>query len=115
MKTLKLKTVISNLNLEIVSGNNISQTKVEGAYVSDLLSDVMGNAKRNDIWISMQSHINIVAVASLRELSAIIITGKSKADDKTIKKAEEEGVVILKSSKPTFETSGELYDLLKEE
>ena len=113
MKTLKLESVVSNLNLELISGNELSEKIVEGAYVSDLLSDVMGNAKRNDIWLSMQSHTNIIAVASLREISAIVITGKSKVEEKTIQKAKEESVVILKSHKPTFETAGEIYEILK--
>lgn len=114
MKTVQLKSVISELNLKVITGDKYSERDVSGAYVSDLLSDVIGNAKRNDIWISMQSHINVVAVASLRELAAIIITGKGTVDDKTIEKAKEEEVIILKASEPTFETTGELYEILKE-
>ena len=68
---MKIDEIIKKLNLKPI--NDVNNTEVSGAYVSYLLSDVMGRAKEGQIWITLQTHINVVAIASLKELSAIII------------------------------------------
>lgn len=86
-------------------------TNVVDGYSCDLLSWVMANGKKNGIWITVQTHTNIVAVASLLELAGIIIPNSIPIDPKTLQKAEEEGVAILSSDMNTFELSGVLYQL----
>lgn len=87
--------------------------EVGGCYVSDLLSDVLANSKEGDLWITHQSHPNVIAVASVRGLSGVIITGNRDIEPETIRKAETEQVTIITSSNPTFEIAGEVYNLLK--
>ncbi len=69
--------------------------KPAGGYASDLLSCVMAGARKNAIWVTLQSHVNIVAVAALLELAAVIITEGVAPDADTLAKAQEEGVVLL--------------------
>ena len=80
-------------------------------YTSDLLSCVMANAAHQGIWVTLQAHANIVAVAALLELCAVIITEGAMPDAATIRKAEEEGIVLLSTPKPSFSVVGRLWEL----
>ncbi len=83
--------------------------EVTGGYVSDLLSDVMGNACAGSVWITIQAHQNTVAVAVLAELAAIILSNGVMPDTHTIQKAEDKGIPIYSSPKSTFTLAGELF------
>lgn len=109
-----LNNLKERLNYKCLSGKAWLGRTADGAYVSDLLSDVMGKAQPGMLWITSQVHKNIVAVASLKELSAIIVVNERKVDSEVLEQAEAEEVVILASGKPAFETAGELYRYLKE-
>jgi DRTGG domain. len=108
-----LKQLIEALNFECLSGKTLLDKIPQSAYASDLLSDVMGKAQAGMLWVTSQVHKNIVAVASLKELSAIIVVNERKVDPEVIEHAESEGVVILASGMPAFETAGMLYERLK--
>ena len=110
---MTVEQVARSLGLNVRSGASKLDRKVSGAYVSDLLSDVMGNAKEGDIWITLQVHQNVVAVATLLNLSAVIISRGAEPDEATIAKAEQEGVPFLTSPEPTFEVAGRLYQLIQ--
>jgi len=97
---LKVKTAASALDQEITSG-----------YASDLLSDVMANTREGVIWVTLQTHQNIVAVASLKELSGIVIVNQRQPEQETVQKAEAEGVPLLLTDMPAFEVIGKLYQL----
>ena len=70
---MKVKDVVEALNLKVLSGAQGLDKDVEGCYVSDLLSDVMGNAEMGNIWVTLQTHKNVMAIASLKELAAVIL------------------------------------------
>ncbi len=82
-----------------------------GGHASDLLSDVIGNSREGDIWITLQVHVNVVAVASMKELSGIILVNGREPDGDTIEKAEAEGIPVMVSGLPAFELVGRLYGL----
>lgn len=108
---MKLKELADSLSLDIrTPGLNLDR-EVTGGYVSDLLSDVIGNAGEGFLWITLQVHLNIVAVASLKGLSGIILVNNRNPDEETLKRAVEENVPILSSRLPTFELVGRLYSL----
>jgi serine kinase of HPr protein (carbohydrate metabolism regulator) len=111
---MRVKEMIERLSLEVVAGGDNLDKDITWAYASDLLSDVMGNSKEGNVWITMQTHLNVVAVASLKDLAAIImVTGNRPAAD-VLTRAEEEGVVILCTADSSFDTAGRLYRLLTE-
>jgi predicted transcriptional regulator len=85
--------------------------EVTGGYASDLLSDVMANSNPGNIWLTIQIHPNIIAVAELKELTGIIISNGREPEKETIAKAEQEKIPILTSSLPTYELAGKLYQL----
>ena len=108
---MKLKEIINQFDLSICRGDKYFDREITGGYASDLLSNVIANSKKGDVWITVQAHANIIAVASLKELSAIIIAqGREPAED-TIRKVEEEKIPILISDLSTYELAGKLYKL----
>lgn len=112
---MKINDIIQALNLTVISGRGGLENEVSGGYVSDLLSDVMGNASEGDAWITIQTHSNIIAVASLREISAIIIAKGLQPAEETIKKSESENIPLLSTDESAFTITGRLFELLKKE
>lgn len=108
---MTLREIVERLGMKPVSALSRLSQACTGGYVSDLLSDVMANAKAGDVWITLQIHQNIVAVATLKELAAIVIIGGRQPEKQTLAKAEEEGVLILLTELPAFETVGRLYQM----
>lgn len=109
----KVSDIINKLHLQVFSGEKGIFQPVTGAYSSDLLSDVMGNADENQIWITLQTHKNIMAVASLKDLAAIILVKGFKPDDDTLEESNKLGIPVLGTSLNTFELCGMLYEILK--
>lgn len=111
---MKLSTIVENLSLEVKSGRDNLQNDVTGVYISDLLSDVMANAKDGNIWITLQTHLNIVAVAGLKNLSGIIIIGNRQIQGDVLQKAESEKITVMSTPLLTFEVAGKLYQMLNQ-
>lgn len=111
---MKLTNIVKELNLKIECGESSLDREVTWCYCSDLLSDVMANATKDSIWITLQTHPNIVAVASLIGLSAILISRGAVPDPETIAKAAQESIPVLTTDLPTFEVAGALFRLLSE-
>jgi len=106
---MQVKMLVNSLRLEVKAGNDQLHQEVTGGYAGDLLSDVIAHSVRGNVWVTIQTHPNIVAVASMKELAAIILAGGREPDPETLKKAEEEGIPLLISLLPAFELVGRLY------
>lgn len=106
---MKLGELIDKLGLEVKTGAGGLEREADVCYVSDLLSNVMGQAPPGALWITMQGHQNIAAVASLLSLGAVIVAGGAAIEAETVKKAMENDVTILASAAPAFEIAGRLY------
>lgn len=110
---LTLNDIVNELSLEVKSCKDGLHNEVTGAYVSDLLSDVMGNSKKGDVWITLQTHLNIVAVAGHAELAGIILVGGREPQEEVVQKAESEKITVMSTPLTAFEVAGRLYPLLK--
>ncbi len=110
---MKLDEVVQKLKIKVLSGETFLDKNVSGGYTSDLLSDVMGNAREGNLWVTVQVHKNIVAVATLKDLSAIILVRNQKPGIETLEAAEKENIPILSTSMGAFQCSGEIYKLLE--
>lgn len=106
---MKLETLVDEFGLEVKSAPSALGREIAGVYVSDLLSDVIANAGAGDIWITLQLHVNIVAVASMKELSGIIIVNGRQPEHETMARAETEAIPIMVSTLSAFELAGKLY------
>ena len=108
---MRLKEVVKALNLEILNEGEHLDDPVEGGYAGDLLSDVIASGKRNDLWITVQGHENIIAVASLKDLAGIVLAKNTKPLDETLESAREEDVTLLRSSHTSFQVAVQLSEL----
>ncbi|MBI9048397.1 MAG: hypothetical protein JEZ00_03195 [Anaerolineaceae bacterium] len=109
---MNLQQIIDQLSLSsFTEPKNYSEIVPGSGYCSDLLSCVMTGAKSKGLWITLQAHSNIVAVAALLEISAIVITEGAIPDPATIKKANEENIILLGTSEANFEVVGKLWSM----
>lgn len=108
---MKLEEITIKLGLIKATKFFGGEKEISGAYTSDLLSDAMANSKKDNVWITLQTHLNIIAVASLKELTAIIIVLDKEIDKDTLEKAETEKITILKTTMTAYQVSGKLYEL----
>ncbi|MDI3480909.1 MAG: hypothetical protein PWQ97_564 [Tepidanaerobacteraceae bacterium] len=109
MTLLELK---ERLELKLLTSNMDENRQVDGGYASDLLSWVMAHARENQVWVTIQSHQNIIAVASLLGLAGVIVAEGVEVEQNTIKKAEEENIPVFSTQKTIYEICGMLYNLL---
>ena len=82
---------------------------IVNGYTSDLLSDVIANAGAGTVWITMQTHANVIAVAALKDLAAIIVVGGHKPAEDTLELAKSKGVCVLGTQLPAFDITGQLF------
>jgi len=107
---LKAREMQSVLNLELKAGEKGLEKEILGGYCGDLLSDVMANSPQGAVWLTVQSHQNIIAVAVLREHAAIVLVNGRKPDEDTKKKADEESVPLFVTSLSAYELAGRLRE-----
>lgn len=106
---MRVKNLVDKFDLTVTAGKSGLDREVTDGYCGDLLSEIMGNAPIGCAWMTVQGHQNIVAVAVLREMAAIIITGGKTPDDETIKKADQENIPILLWPSSSFSLAGRLF------
>lgn len=109
---MNLQEIVKQIDLTLLTKQKeFTQIQPTGAYCADLLSCVMSGAKHQSIWVTLQCHNNIVAVAALLDLSAIIVTEGAQPDPETIEKANAEGITMFSTSAKSFEICGKLWEL----
>jgi hypothetical protein len=109
---MTLQDIIAKLDLRVLTApKDFAGVTPLSGYTSDLLSCVMTGAKRGDLWVTLQAHGNIVAVAALVELAAVIITENAQPDPATMAKANEQGVTLLSARQPSFAVVGQLWEM----
>jgi predicted transcriptional regulator len=109
---MTLKDMAGELKLEVLTAKDMLNLEVTNGYTSDLLSDVMANTKEGNLWITLQIHPNIIAVAKLKELCGIVIVNNRQPEEETVKKAEEEKVPLLRTADSAFTISGKIYGII---
>lgn len=109
---MKVFELVEKFNLKVFSGDQGLQEEITGGYVSDLLSDVMGSASEGEIWITLQTHQNVMAIASLKELAAVILVKGFTPDEETLKRSNEEGLPVLGTELDAFKITGMIFSEL---
>ncbi len=108
---MHLNEFVQHLGLEVKMGRDALETEVKGGYVSDLMSDVIAHGREGDLWVTLQTHQNTVAVASLKGLAGIIIVNGREPEADTLAKARAENIALFVSELPAFELVGRLYKM----
>ena len=109
---MTVKELSEKLNLSICCGAAGLDREIRGGYTSDLLSDVMGNAQEGAVWVTLQTHKNIMAIASLKELAAIVLVKGLQPEEDTAAESENEEIPILSTTLETFDITGQIFQLL---
>jgi hypothetical protein len=112
---MMLSDVVQKFDLEVRAGDDALANEVRGGYASDLLSDVIAHSREGDLWVTLQTHQNTVAVASMKELAGIVLVNGREPEADTLQKAGEEHIPLLVSALPAFELIGRLYNLMRGE
>ncbi len=110
---MKVRELVEKLNLKVYSGESGLDNEITGGYTSDLLSDVMGFAKDGQIWVTLQTHKNIMAVATLKDLAAVVLVKGFVPDNDAAEVSNKEGLPILGTDEQAFEITGKIFTLLK--
>ncbi len=109
---MTVKDVAEKLGVDFYTCEDLAEKRnVEGCYIGDLLSLVMSKVEMGNIWITIQTNINIVAVAALAEASCILITDGFMPDKSTIEKAQEQEIIILGGDITAYEAAGKLSQM----
>ncbi|MCU0539561.1 MAG: DRTGG domain-containing protein [Desulfobacterales bacterium] len=107
---MKVREMMERFGLTAATGGKGLDREVKGGYCGDLLSEVMASAPQGCVWLTVQGHQNIVAVAVLREMAAVILTGNRRPDEETLRKADQEGIPILIWPQSAYDLAGRLYE-----
>ncbi len=108
---MNLSEIAEKLQLQVRAGNSALTNEVRGGYAGDLVSDVLAHGREGDLWVTLQTHQNTVAVASLKALAGIVLVNEREPEAQTLQKAVEENIPLLVSTLPAFELIGRLYSL----
>ena len=110
---MKLAEIIQTLALEELTPQltEAADAEVTQGYASDLLSDVLAHAPEGGVLVTLQVHLNVIAVASHAELAAVIFAGDRRPEDDVLAKAAAEGISLYVSTADTFDIVGRLYAL----
>jgi hypothetical protein len=112
---MNLANLVERLGLKVYAGGAELARPVSGGYVSDLLSDVIAHSRKDQLWVTLQVHPNIVAVASLKELAAIVLVNGREPAAETAARADKERIPVLGTPLSAYEFVGRAYGLgLKE-
>ncbi|MTI55152.1 AraC family transcriptional regulator [Geosporobacter ferrireducens] len=107
---MRVKDLVEKVGFRHIAGKTALEKELTGLYCCDLLSWVMSHAKQGDAWITVQTHVNVVAIASLLDLGCIIIPEDAEIDNATVDKAVDEDIAILATHLSSFEIFKRLYE-----
>jgi len=108
---VNVSDIVGALPVRVVAGADHLQNEVTGGYASDLLSCVMAGARKGNVWVTLQAHMNVIAVAALLELACVVITEGAALDGEALIRAEQRGVVVLSTEQGSYETVAQLSAL----
>ena len=107
---MKVTELIEKMNLRVVTEGE--DKEITGCYTGDLLSLAMSNVTAGDIWVTVQTNVNTVAVASLTEAACVILPQELEADENAKIKADSEEIYVLSSEKTAYELCAEIGRLI---
>lgn len=105
--------MMDKMELKLLGGEEGLDENIAGGYIGDLLSFVIAHAKAKEVWITVQGHMNSIAVGVMTGISAIILAEDVVPNEETIEKANEEKIPIFTSAQSSFELAGKLAKLLE--
>jgi len=109
---MKISELIEKLDLKLLTEDEYEDREISGCYIGDLLSWVMGRAQSGNAWLTIMSNLNVLAVATLSDVSCVIMCEGVKPDGEVIKTAEQKNINILTTDKTAYEAAVALRDII---
>ena len=106
---MNIRELANAIGAEVMTKSVDLNREVNAGYTCDLLSWVMAHGKEGMAWITVQTHMNVIAVATLHDMSCVIVPEGIRVENDVAAKANEEGVAVLTSSLSAFEICGRMY------
>ena len=107
-KTKKLSSVLAAIKAE--PQTNRAEADLTGCYISDLLSDVLAHASHGMLWITIQTHRNVISCATTKDIGAVLFICGRKPDPGVVSEADAEGIVLLSTKLAAYEAAGKLWE-----
>ena len=95
----------------VVEGDDLSR-EVTGIFCCDLLSVAMGRAPSDSAWVTVMGNVNTIAVATLADVSCVILAEGAQPDDMCRARAQQQGVTLLATEEPVFEAALKVHGLI---
>ena len=108
---MRVGQLAEKADLEVKAAAGSLDAEVTGGYAGDLLSGVIANAREGDVWVTWHVHPNVIAVAVVAKVAAVVLANGRQPEEETVRKAEQEGIALLVSKAPAFELIGRLYEM----
>lgn len=108
---MTVRELANELSLTVKAGADGLDCEVSGCHIGDLLSLAMSSVQKDNVWITIQTSVNIVAVSVLTEGACVILCASQEPDENAKKKADIEGVPLLTSDKTAYELAVSLSKL----
>lgn len=102
--TMNLSELCEKLSLTVTAGSDEKMNAVfDGVYAGDLLSRAMSHVEADNLWITIMSNINVIAVASLTEAAAVILAENVELVPEALEAARDKGITVLSSPLTVYE------------
>lgn len=111
---MKVKDLLKEDDFSLIAGERGIEKELQGVYIGDLLSWVMAHLQENEVWVTIQSHINVIAVGVLNDASCILLAEGVNLDEDARKKADQESLPVLMSHMSAYELAIKINELMKE-
>ncbi len=108
---MNVKEIAQKLGLTFYAGEDLAEKTAKGCYIGDLLSLAMSKVQMDYVWITIQTNVNIVAVASLADAGCIILADGCVPDEKTVERAKEQDIIVLGSDMSAYELAVRLSEM----
>ncbi len=110
---MKVKDLLKEEGFSVIAGEEGIDRELEGVYIGDLLSWVMAHLQENEAWITIQSHVNVIAVAVLNDAACILLAEGAYLDEDAKIKADQENLAVIKTTMSAYELAVKLNELMK--
>ena len=109
---MTVEKIASDLNMEVAAGESGLGKEVTEVYCCDLLSFAMSKAPEGSAWITVMGNVNVIAVASLADVTCIIMADGALPDKNAIEKANEHSIPVLKTKESAFHIGRKIFDMI---
>ncbi|HLN53893.1 MAG TPA: DRTGG domain-containing protein [Lentimicrobium sp.] len=109
---MKVRELAEQLNMKVISGTSGIENEITGGYSSDLLSDVLGHAQEGNLWITLQTHKNVMAIASLKDLAGVVLVNNNQPEQEMIDHSNEEHIPVMLTKESAFSINGKIYNFI---